>query len=70
MLTRQLLQEKGNSAFPVFILITYQEINIKSFSVCMNLGKQKSTDGTPPGLFCFPMGMQKSPSDFKLSTCM
>ena len=48
-------------SFPVFILITHQEINIKSLSVCMNLGKQKSPDGTPPGLFCFPMGMQKSP---------
>ena len=54
--------------FPVFILITHREINIKSFSVCINLEKQKSPDGTQPGLFCFPMGMQKSPGDLKSST--
>ena len=58
----------GKDTFPVFILITHREINIKSFGVGINLEKQKSPDGTPPGLFCFPMGMQKSPSDLKSST--
>ena len=27
------------------------------------VGKQKSLRGISPGLFCFPMGKQKSPSD-------
>ena len=27
------------------------------------MGKQKSPHGISPGLFCFPMGKQKSPSD-------
>ena len=42
-------------AFPVFILITHQDINSKLFSVYKNLGKQKSPRGMPRGLFCFPI---------------
>ena len=48
-------------AFPVFILITHEDKKIKSFSAFMNLGKQKRPSGMPPGLFCFPTGMQKCP---------
>ena len=50
------------TAFPVFSLITYQEINILSFGVFMILGKQKTPGDIPPGVFCFPQGKQKTPS--------
>ena len=49
-------------AFPVFSLITYQEINILLFGVFMILGKQKTPGDIPPGVFCFPQGKQKTPS--------
>ena len=48
-------------AFPVFILITHEDKKSKSFSAFINLGKQKRPSGMPPGLFCFPTGMQKCP---------
>ena len=48
--------------FPVFSLITYQEINILLFGVFMILGKQKTPGDIPPGVFCFPQGKQKTPS--------
>ena len=53
------LEVCGEYPFLVFILITHWEINIKSFSVWMNLEKQKSSDGTPPGLFLFSNGNAK-----------
>ena len=40
------LEVCGEYPFPVFILITHWEINIKSFSVFINLGKQKSPGDT------------------------
>ena len=49
------------NAFPVFSLITYQEMNILLFGVFMILGKQKTPGDIPPGVFCFPQGKQKTP---------
>ena len=47
-------QLPGKDTFPVFSLITYQEINILLFGVLMILGKQKTPGDIPPGVFCFP----------------
>lgn len=50
-----------NFSFPVFSLITHKEMNILSFDIYVNKGKQKTPSGTPCGVFCFPWGKQKSP---------
>ena len=54
-------QLPGKDTFPVFSLITYQEINILLFGVFLILGKQKTPGDIPPGVFCFPQGKQKTP---------
>ena len=46
-------------AFPVFSLITYQEINILLFGVFMILGKQKTPGDIPPGVFLLSPGKAK-----------
>ena len=36
-------------------------MNILSFDINVNKGKQKTPSGTPCGAFCFPWGKQKTP---------
>ena len=47
------LEVCGEYPFPVFILITHWEINIKSFSVCINLGMQKSPSDLKSSTFVY-----------------